>query len=389
MSLDAEVGVVGVGTMGSMTLWQLARRGVGVIGFEQFAVGHDRGAGVGETRQYRANYLEPEVLGVMAQATGLYRQLEADSGFSLLSITGGLTIGPPDCDEVRLLIERTAAAGESPVLLRHEEMRARYPQHRLAADDVVVWNAGSGFVRPEHSVVAAATTAQRFGARILPHTRVTRIEPGDGHVTVHAGDERWRVRRAVVTAGPWAWDVLGPVVPGGDLGRLVLTWFPVRRDELFRPDRFPVFTRVADGIKIYGMPSLAAGTVRVGLVGPRARFTDPGALERAPAAGELASISRLVTDWMPDLVPSVIRTGVHMDAYTPDGQPLVGALPGRDDVIAAAGFSGRGFKMAPVIGLILARLALGEPPGTDIRPWAPSRFEARVTAGSPGPGGPR
>ena len=54
MDLDAEVGVVGTGTMGSMTMWQLARRGVSVLGFEQFSLGHDRGAGAGETRQYRA-----------------------------------------------------------------------------------------------------------------------------------------------------------------------------------------------------------------------------------------------------------------------------------------------------------------------------------------------
>ena len=45
-----DVGVLGVGSMGSMTLWQLARRGVRAIGFEQFSVGHDRGAAGGETR---------------------------------------------------------------------------------------------------------------------------------------------------------------------------------------------------------------------------------------------------------------------------------------------------------------------------------------------------
>jgi sarcosine oxidase len=53
-----DVGVIGLGTMGSMAMWQLARRGVSVIGFEQFGIGHDRSAAGGETRLFRTAYKE-------------------------------------------------------------------------------------------------------------------------------------------------------------------------------------------------------------------------------------------------------------------------------------------------------------------------------------------
>ena len=56
--LDADVAVVGLGSMGSMALWQLARRGVKAIGFEQFEPGHDRGSGHGESRIIRSRYAE-------------------------------------------------------------------------------------------------------------------------------------------------------------------------------------------------------------------------------------------------------------------------------------------------------------------------------------------
>jgi sarcosine oxidase len=374
VELDAEVGVVGTGTMGSMTLWQLARRGVSAIGFEQFALGHDRGAGAGETRQYRAEYLEPEVLPIMARATELYRQLEADSGMRLLQITGGLTIGPADSELITLFTEHIQAAGDAPVVIGHADMNARFPQHKLADDDVVLWHAGTGFLRPEHAIVAAGVTAERLGARIVAGTAITRVEQGSGHVALHTAERRWLVRRAVLTTGPWTWNLLPDLLPSGDLGRLVLTWFPVVDDEAFTPARFPTFTRVADGITIYGMPQIAPGTVRIGLVGPRSRFARPDQLERTAKPHETAAIAGLVGRWLPGVIPSVIRTGVHLDAYTPDGQPLIGRLPGYPDVLIAAAFCGRGFKMAPVVGAVLADLATNDRSGIGLSRWAPDRF---------------
>ena len=374
MHLDAEVGVVGVGTMGSMTLWQLARRGVSAIGFEQFGLGHDRGAGAGETRQYGTDYPEPETQPIMARTTELYRQLEADSGMRLLHITGGLTIGPADSDWVTQTVERLQAAGNAPVIISHADMQARFPQHKLAADDVVLWHAGSGFLRPEHAIVAAGTTAERLGARIVPGTEITRVEQGSGYVTMYSDDHRWLVRRAVVTTGPWTWDLLPDLLPSGDLGRLVLTWFPVVDGDAFTPERFPTFVRVANGITIYGMPQIAPGTVRIALVGPRSKFARPDQLERVAMPHETATIADLVARWLPSVIPSVIRTGVHLDAYTPDGQPLIGRLPGYQDVMLAAAFCGHGFAKAPAVGAILADLATNERSDICLDPWAPDRF---------------
>lgn len=375
--LDAEVAVIGVGTMGAMALWQLARRGVECLGFEQFRVGHELGAGAGESRQFRDNYLEPEVRDVMPLAEREYRRLEAESGLRLLTLTGGLTIGSAESRLVTDLVARIRAEGDEPRILTHREVRERFPQHRLADDDVVVWNDRSGFIRPEQAVVAAHGCAVARGARIVEGHAVTHMEPRDDAVLLRCAGRAWTARRVVITAGAWTWRLLD--VPGSDLGRLLLTWFPTRRDDLFTLDRNPTFTRDVGGTTIYGMPSLTHGTVRIALVGPRSRFADPDQLDRVhvPAA-EIDRISGLVSDWMPDVVPTAVRTGTYLDAYTPDGQPLVGPLDPAGRVLVAAGFSGRGFKMAPVIGRILADLATDRRCGADLRPWSPRRFAAGV-----------
>ena len=50
----AEVAVIGCGAMGSATCSHLARRGISVIGIEQFTPGHDKGSSTGYTRLFRS-----------------------------------------------------------------------------------------------------------------------------------------------------------------------------------------------------------------------------------------------------------------------------------------------------------------------------------------------
>ena len=48
-----------------------------------------------------------------------------------------------------------------------------------------------------------------------------------------------------------------------------------------------------------------------------------------------------------------------LEAFTPDELPILGPVPGIDGLLVAAGFSGHGFALSPVVGDVLARLAQG------------------------------
>jgi len=73
---------------------------------------------------------------------------------------------------------------------------------------------------------------------------------------------------------------------------------------------------------------------------------------------ELATMREFISELMPDLNPDPIRMSAYMEGYTDSGDPLVGRLPGEDDIIVMAGFSGSGFKLSPAMGEIAADLAL-------------------------------
>src|SRR5262245_29611541 len=92
-----DVAVVGLGAMGSAAAFELARRGVGVIGFDRHTPPHTFGSSHGDTRIIREAYFEDPVYVPMVQrAFERWRELERMSGSALLRQTGGLMIGAPD-----------------------------------------------------------------------------------------------------------------------------------------------------------------------------------------------------------------------------------------------------------------------------------------------------
>src|SRR5262245_10114155 len=97
MAKSFDVIVLGVGGFGSAALYHLARRGVRVLGIERFDIAHDRGSSHGQTRLIRKAYIEhPDYVPLVLDAYRLWRELEAESGRTLLEQCGLLLAGPPN-----------------------------------------------------------------------------------------------------------------------------------------------------------------------------------------------------------------------------------------------------------------------------------------------------
>ena len=72
--------VIGLGVTGAASLYRLAKRGLRVLGIEQFVPGHDRGSSHGETRIIRLGYFEhPSYVPLLREAYALWRDLETES----------------------------------------------------------------------------------------------------------------------------------------------------------------------------------------------------------------------------------------------------------------------------------------------------------------------
>jgi glycine/D-amino acid oxidase-like deaminating enzyme len=97
-------------------------------------------------------------------------------------------------------------------------------------------------------------------------------------------------------------------------------------------------------------------------------------LARPLADESLGGMARAV-----DIVPAlagaqVIRSWSGMDGQTPDQIPVIGFSATTPRLVHAFGFSGHGFQLGPVIGLIIAELIDEGQSISPIAPFAPQRF---------------
>jgi len=92
---------------------------------------------------------------------------------------------------------------------------------------------------------------------------------------------------------------------------------------------------------------------------------------------QIAAVAR--HRWPPLLEAPVKTAWAGLYELTPDSQPLVGPLPDRPGAWIAAGFSGHGFMMAPVIGKWLAEWMIRGQPAVDLAAFAPDRFAAGLS----------
>ena len=99
MSKHFDAIVIGIGAMGSATLYQLAKRGWNALGIEQFDVPHDMGSSHGLTRIIRLAYYEdPSYVPLLRRSYELWDELEGEASERLFYQTGSIDMGPEDSD---------------------------------------------------------------------------------------------------------------------------------------------------------------------------------------------------------------------------------------------------------------------------------------------------
>jgi sarcosine oxidase len=370
------VAVVGLGAMGSAALWQLAARGIPAIGFEQFEPGHDRGSSHGESRIIRTAYFEGEQYVPLAhRAFALWERLERETGAELLTRTGGLMIGRPDSEVVagtRHSVDTHHLAHET---LGAEALKRRYPQHRLDAEEVAILEEPAGVLRPERAVRAMVRRAAELGVEVRTGVVVDQIEESDEGVTVVAGGETHSMDRAVVAVGPWLPAFLPQLGRHLTVTRQIMAWFPVPDPDPFIPARFPIFIHDVDGHQAYGFPALDGKTVKVAIHREGAA-TEVSSVDRSIHPADVAPLRAFVERRLAGVSPEPVRAKVCLYTNTPDGHFVIGRVGARGRVVVLGGFSGHGFKFAPVIGEIAADLATTGETGHPIAMFDPHRFSA-------------
>ncbi|MER7012273.1 N-methyl-L-tryptophan oxidase [Saccharopolyspora sp. NPDC000359] len=356
---QSSVAVIGVGTMGSQLLHRLAAEGVAATGFEQFDIGHERGAAGGETRIFRVAYKEGgDYVPLLREARSAWQELSARAGVPLLEPRGALTIGSVEDPDVRTVLDVTEQCGLDVEQLDHRETARRFPQHRLFPDDVVLLDREGGLLHPQRAIVETALLAEEAGARLRTGTTVEEVVDNGTGVTVRfrRGDEVQveEFDQAVVCTGPWITRSVPELARDVEVRRAVLCWFePVAN---WGPEHFPVGIRRSGGENTFSFFPDVGGGVKINLHVRKSVVDDPDLLDPVVAPDYVARVAAAVSDCLRGLParPTAVRT--FMEGYTADNHGIIGRDPDRPNVLVMGGFSGHGFKLAPVFARAAAEL---------------------------------
>ena len=359
--MDGQLAVIGLGSIGSMALWQASRSSDSVVGFEAHSPGHARSAVGGDTRLFRMLYRgTPSYYPILERSRHLWSELEVETSQHILTRCGGLSIGTVDGPYLPHLLDTTRANGADHEILSREAMAERYPQHHLRPDDYAVFDPHAGALRTDRAVTAAVAAAQANGATVLTDTPIDDIrETGDG-VVVTSGTKSWTFENVIVSSGGWSRRLMPDYLKAvTETRRIFLSWFVARDAAEFSPDRFPIFIRISGDRSMYGAPSVDGVTVKATLDGRGAFTPQADTVPRDLTAEEIAETTETVTEFLPGLVPNIVRSDAFPDLFTADKHSLLGPLQANSRIYCATGFSGAGFKMASGFGEIAAGEALG------------------------------
>ncbi len=384
-----DVIVLGLGAMGSAAAQHLAERRKRVLGIEQFISPHDKGSSHGGTRMIRQAYWEGAAyIPLVLRAYELWEKLERDTGAKLLNITGGLILGHENSPLVNGGISAAQRYAIPYSVWNAGEIRARFPAITPLSNDVAVHEERAGYLRPEECVRAQLGVAARNGAELHFEEKVIGWSADSAGVRVKTNRREYEAEHLVITAGPWANETLKGLFPL-KVTRQVMTWIhPAGGVEHFVPERFPVFLcESPEGGRLgYGFPAVdgASGGVKAAIHGSDVECT-PDTVDRVIHEVDGAEVIRALRPRFPALSGEILKAQACMYTMTPDEHFVLGLHPQLARVSVACGFSGHGFKFAPVVGEILADLATAGKTSHPVEIFAPTRFAHESGSGHPAP----
>jgi sarcosine oxidase len=374
-----DVAVVGLGAMGSATLYALARQGVRAIGIERFEPAHSRSSSFGETRVIRLAYFEdPSYVPLLRGAFRAWRDLEARTGTTILTITGMIEAGCKGAQVVEGSLRAAQEHGLAHEVLSPRQVNQRFPAFNLPQDWSCVFQPEAGALRPEKAIGVQIAAAREFGASIRLCTRVREVRPVQDRVEVNLDDGTViEAGSAVISVGSWVGDIVPALGTVMRLTRQPLMWFEPRERNLVQPQRMPVFFFQSERALTYGLPDICGTGVKAASHMSEGDIRFPDEPRAEVTEGEKAKLRSILERYLPAAAGKVVRTSVCAYTRSPDEHFVLGLHPEAAQIVLASPCSGHGFKFSSLFGEILADLATRQTTHWPIELFKPERFMFR------------
>ncbi|WAH35245.1 N-methyl-L-tryptophan oxidase [Alicyclobacillus dauci] len=375
--------VLGAGSMGLPTAYQLALRGQKVLLLDQHDVPHVWGSHHGTTRMLRVAYTEGASYVPMAQrARKLWLELEENPvgpSERIFSPVGVVSVLRPTSqnNEIESSIKQYNIPHER---LSADEAHKRWPGLFVPDGHIVYFDPQGGVVFSEAALRKYKALAQQAGVDFKVIGELEDISLQNHAVSVRFAGATYAAENLVITTGAATRNILKQWFPEWGVPlqplRKVVGWYGVKRssNNPYAAEEFPAYSIESDTGWYYGFPDFGDG-VKVGRH-DGGEPCDPATLDRTIEVGspEELDLRKFVQHYLPQTTGSMSSGKVCMYNMTPDEHFVIDKHPQHSNIVLASGFSGHGFKFASVIGEIVSDLVIGGKSTFDLSLFRSNRF---------------
>jgi sarcosine oxidase len=366
-----DVVVIGLGAVGSATLFHLSKNSMSILGIDRFEPPHTFGSSHGESRITRLAVGEGEDYVALAKRSHqLWKEIEAEAGVEIMSTTAGILLDsgaqPWSKHGSEGFWDRTVSFAKRQnvghQLLDHEELKALFPAFQLGSSGKVYLEHEAGFLRPELAIHTQLDLAKKNGAQLLFNSPVEELSKLGDSILIRSGEMEILADKVLLSAGGWIKDFL-PEAEKTEfkICRQVLHWLEIE-PEFTDWAHYPVwmwgFGPDPEDF-IYGFPSLDGKTVKMA----SESFVDsshPDYLCREVSSHEQDLFLReKVEGKILGLKRKIIKSVVCFYTVTEDARFVIRPMAEMENVVLVSACSGHGFKHSAALGERLAK-ALAE-----------------------------
>lgn len=304
----------------------------------------------------------------MLDAYDLWEIAEHEAQTKVFTKTGGLDIAHRDNKQIEQLIKSAQRHNVSTDILTPVQVKAKFPPITIPDDNIGVYSPDSGILNATKAVAMFHSLAKVNGCTIKDNMSVTNIYQVSGGAkaeTVVEGNngKKFKCARCIVTVGAWTKKFLKKInidLPLRVIQTTVAYW-PVDNPAAYASTVFPVFIHYAEDAFTYGFPAHEFPN----MIKCCAHFgpdIDPDSRDFLPGVVDLEeTVAPFIKRTFHGVAATPEKTESCMYTWTPDEDFIIDELPGYPGIFIGCGFSGHGFKLAPVVGKILSELVQSKP----------------------------
>jgi sarcosine oxidase len=362
-----DVAVLGLGAVGSSTLYQLSRTSANIIGIDRFEPPHTWGSSHGETRITRLAVGEgEEYVSLAKRSHEIWEEVELLSGQSIKTRTGGLLIDSGQdpwskhgsegfWDRTVRFAKNQGVQHQLPTLT---ELTNQFPAFQIPPSGKVYHEREAGFLRPELAIQTQLQLAKENGAEIRYHAPVLSVRELKDGFHLQMENAEVKAKKVILTAGGWIKDFLPSCeLPRFKICRQVLHWLEIEPG-VTEWASYPVwmwgFGPQPEDF-IYGFPTLDGHTVKIA----SESFLDvghPSAVVREVSPEEQDFFwEKKINGKIKGLKRNFVRSTVCFYTVTEDAKFVIEPMKGNPDFLLVSACSGHGFKHSAALGEVLAR----------------------------------